>query len=153
MLWVLARWSPLTLHSPIQPELKVVFESNFSLGFLMSILEDDGQDAAGQKTALIACHQCDLLVEVSELEEGSKAFCPRCSHKLQARPKGGVSRPLSLSVAALGLFALSNAFPFMSFKGAGQEQMITLCHNVMELYRHDSEVLALIVFGLVVIST
>ncbi len=117
----------------------------------MSILEESSQDASGGESELMACHQCDLLVEVAELEEGSKALCPRCSHKLQASPRGGVSRPLGLSIAALGLFGLSNAFPFMSFKGAGQEQMITLCHNVMELYRHDSELLALTVFGLVVV--
>ncbi|MCH6258747.1 paraquat-inducible protein A [Puniceicoccaceae bacterium K14] len=125
---------------------------DFLFDFLMSIFEESTQNTSGRESELIACHQCDLLVEVTELEEGSKAHCPRCSHQLLKKPKGGVSRPLALSIAALGLFGLSNAFPFMSFKGgAGQEQMITLCHNVMELYRHDSQLLALTVFGLVIV--
>ena len=116
----------------------------------MSVFEKDSQHSLDPNGEWIACHQCDLLVESVELEEGRKAICPRCSHCLLARPKGGLSRPLGLAIAAMGLFILSNAFPFMSFKGAGQEQMITLCQNVFVLYTHDSETLAVIVFALVV---
>lgn len=116
----------------------------------MSAFEKDSQITLSPKNEWIACHQCDLLVESVELKEGFKAVCPRCSQILLAHPKGGLRRPLSLAVAAVGLFILSNAFPFMSFKGAGQEQMTTLSQNVFELYLHDSETLAVIVFALVV---
>ncbi len=116
----------------------------------MTALEKSSQPILESKNEWIACHQCDLLIESVELEEGSRATCPRCSHDLIAHPKGGLRRPLGLAIAAIGLFILSNTFPFMSFKGAGQEQMITLCQNVFELYSHGSESLALIVFALVV---
>ena len=116
----------------------------------MTALEKSSQSDLESNSEWIACHQCDLLVESVELEEDSKAICPRCSHDLIAHPKGGLRKPLGLAIAAVGLFILSNAFPFMSFKGAGQEQMITLCQNVFALYLHGSEILALIVFALVV---
>lgn len=117
----------------------------------MTAFEKDRPPVLEPRSEWIACHQCDLLIEPVELEEGSRATCPRCSHGLIARPKGGLSRPLAMAIAAIGLFILSNAFPFMSFKGAGQEQMITLFQNVLELYLHGSEPLALIVLALVVI--
>jgi paraquat-inducible protein A len=38
---------------------------------------------------LIACHGCDLLVDVGNLEDDSRAYCPRCGHFLTRYQRDG----------------------------------------------------------------
>lgn len=100
---------------------------------------------------LVACHQCDLLVELPEVLEGSRADCPRCSHTLIVNPEGGYHRLISLALAALGLLFMANTFTFMSFKGGGVEQIMTLFGCARELYVNDNIILASVFFAMVVI--
>ena len=90
---------------------------------------------------------CDLLVEVPQLKEGTKAECPRCGHTLCASPKDGMIRPLAISIAALVLLLLSNLFPFMTISAGGQEQMMTLFHGSLALHSGGDSVIAFIILA------
>ncbi|MEM7672059.1 MAG: paraquat-inducible protein A [Verrucomicrobiota bacterium] len=96
---------------------------------------------------VVACHLCDLLVRVDKLRPGTKADCPRCGHTLCFCPKGGLQRPLALSIAAIIFLILSNLFPFMSFSAGGQAQVMTLIEGSLALHNNDNSVIAFILLG------
>jgi paraquat-inducible protein A len=82
----------------------------------------------------IGCVECDLLVEVEPLDPGERARCPRCGHLLTANNDDGMTRSLAFAVAAAVLLALSMAFPFLSLKASGIEQVMTLPGTAYELH-------------------
>lgn len=67
----------------------------------------------------IACHECDLLLSLPEIEEGQRAYCPRYNHLLCAHPHNGMERSLAYAIAGIAFLALANIFPFIAFKAKG----------------------------------
>ena len=94
---------------------------------------------------LIACHGCDLLVDVGELEHGSHASCPRCSHFLTRYQQDAMSRVLAYTIAALVLLGLALSFPFLSFSSSGLESVMTLRSAPMSLLNYGMPELAIMV--------
>ena len=62
----------------------------------------------------IACHGCDLLVNVAGLKNGESASCPRCGHFLTKLRTDAYSRVLAYTVSGLILLILANSFSFLS---------------------------------------
>jgi paraquat-inducible protein A len=89
-----------------------------------------------------ACHGCDLLNDVPELQPGEQAFCERCGGVLYSNPKHGLDTPLALAIASLCLFLVANAFPFLSFGSAGQTSETMLFSAVLDLYADGMQILA-----------
>jgi len=83
---------------------------------------------------LIACHDCDLLHRTHPLRYGERAKCSRCGALLYQKKRDSLDRTLMLSLAALILFVLANAYPFMTFKLSGRIQESHLITGVEELY-------------------
>ena len=75
---------------------------------------------------LIACHGCDLLVDISGLEDNCRANCPRCGHYLTRFQHDAMNRVLAYTIAAIILLALACSFPFLSFSAGGIESVMTL---------------------------
>ena len=75
---------------------------------------------------LIACHGCDLLVDVYGLGNGSRANCPRCGHFLTRYQSDAMSRILAYAIAAIVFLVLAASFPFLSFSASGLESVMTL---------------------------
>ncbi len=97
-----------------------------------------------------ACVECDLLVQIGELQGGERAACPRCGHVLTAPKADGLTRTLAYALAACVLLALANAFPFIELKAKGLEQVMTLPRTAVELYRDGYATLAVLVLGPIV---
>ena len=100
---------------------------------------------------LIACHGCDLLVDVGDLEDDSRAYCPRCGHFLTRYQSDGMSRVLAYAIAAIVLLLVASSFPFLSFKQAGLESVMTLYEAPMSLSRYGMPALGLIVAAFIII--
>lgn len=83
---------------------------------------------------LSACHDCDLLQQVEPVPPGNVARCPRCGAVLLRGKADSLNRSLALSCAALVLFGVANAFPFLAMKSGGQIQETTLVSGVRGLY-------------------
>ena len=98
----------------------------------------------------IACHECDLLNRVPELEPGQKASCPRCGFLLAVNRARALDIILAFSVTALLFLALASAFPFLEFSASGQEKTITLLQSVAVLITREFPDLAFVVFLLIV---
>ncbi|MBT8131277.1 MAG: paraquat-inducible protein A, partial [Gammaproteobacteria bacterium] len=103
------------------------------------------------RASRMACHECDLLVNVPALEIGQKAYCPRCEYLLAAHRKNAVSKLLAFALAGLVFLLLSNSFPFLGFSAQGQERTVTLLQSVAILITENFPSLAVIVFALIII--
>lgn len=98
-----------------------------------------------EKTVLMACHDCDLLQTIGPVPKGCQVRCMRCGAELYIRKRNSLNRTLSLVLAGLILFFLSNAFPLMELKIQGNLQETTLFQGVKALYDQDMRGLAMLV--------
>ena len=99
---------------------------------------------------LIACHGCDLLVDVSSLENDSRADCPRCGHFLTRYRQDAMSRVLAYSMAAIILLVLASSFSFLSFSSRGLESVMTLGATPETLWRSGMPALAIMVAAFII---
>jgi len=99
----------------------------------------------------IACEECDQLIELPELSLGEQGYCPRCNYEILASPLDGFNRPLAYALAACVLMLVANAYPFLTFKSGGFENVMTLPQSAIALYENNSPELAFIVFTFIII--
>lgn len=99
----------------------------------------------------IACHGCDLLVDVSGLQNQEKAACPRCHSFLTRRRDDMYERVLALSVTSLILLVLANSYSFLSFSASGLESVITLAQTPGTLWKYGMHAVAMIVTAFIIV--
>lgn len=98
----------------------------------------------------IACHGCDLLVDVSNLGDGQIADCPRCGHFLTRARADAYARVLASTVAAAILLIAANSFEFLSFSSSGLESVITLPQTPLALWENGMPEVAVLVAGFII---
>lgn len=95
---------------------------------------------------LIACPECDLLMEKPPIQVGEKVICPCCGFELYALHHQIVGRSLALVVTALLLYIPANFLPIMHLSLMGRMSHETVWSGVLSLYYSDMAGLAIIVF-------
>ncbi len=95
----------------------------------------------------IGCAECDLLVTVEALAPDERASCPRCGHLLTQNTADGLTRSLAFALAAAMLLVMSMAYPFLSLKANGLEQVMTLPRSAYELYQGGYLSIAILVMA------
>ncbi|MGH8436185.1 MAG: paraquat-inducible protein A [Pseudomonas sp.] len=96
--------------------------------------------------ALVACHECDLLMLKPELQSGESAECPRCGYELYRHRHQVVRRSLALVIAALLLYIPANFLPIMQLNLLGQTAEDTVWSGVLGLYGTGMQGIAVVVF-------
>lgn len=96
--------------------------------------------------ALVACHECDLLMHKPSLSDGESAACPRCGYELFRHRHRVVRRSLALVIAALLLYVPANFLPIMQLNLLGQTTEDTVWSGVVGLYDSGMQGIALVVF-------
>ena len=104
------------------------------------------------KKKMIACHECDLLLWLGPLPQGTLARCTRCGAVLSRRRRRSLERTLALTFAGLTLFALAHLFPFMAMTMEGQYRQIVLLTGIKELYHQGMPEIAALVLLTTVVS-
>jgi paraquat-inducible protein A len=103
-------------------------------------------------TRTIACHECDLLVELnSQIESDQSAHCSRCHQVIFAGHRNPLDYVVALSFTALALLVFANSFPFLAFEVKGQSRSINLIHSAQELYEQGFPVIAGLVFSFIIL--
>ena len=102
------------------------------------------------ENSIMACHDCDLLVGVPDLESGEKAHCPRCGCLLAVNRPHAHTKMFAWSLAALAFLVLANIFPFIGLESSGQERTVTLVQSIGVLFEKDYPFLSAIVFVAIV---
>ncbi|HTP60643.1 MAG TPA: paraquat-inducible protein A [Burkholderiales bacterium] len=96
---------------------------------------------------LIACHECDLLQREVPLPRGGTARCGRCGAVLYRSHPESLERTLALTVGAILLFVLANAFPIIGLSLQGQVIQTTLWNTVRTLWNEDMRSVSALVFA------
>jgi len=94
---------------------------------------------------LVACHDCDLLIELPPLADRAAARCPRCQYVLARGAHETIERTVALTVAALILFVAANAFPLLTMRASGNEVEATILSGSRILWEQDNGGLAALV--------
>ncbi|WP_137888876.1 paraquat-inducible protein A [Pseudomonas sp. 2FE] len=96
--------------------------------------------------AMVACHECDLLMLKPQLQSGESAECPRCGYELYRHRHQVVRRSLALVIAALLLYVPANFLPIMQLNLFGQTSQDTVWSGVLGLYGTGMQGIAVVVF-------
>ncbi|HYL23881.1 MAG TPA: paraquat-inducible protein A [Burkholderiales bacterium] len=103
------------------------------------------------RAQLLACPECDLLQHDARSPRPRKALCARCGAVLYQRRGGGLERSLALTVTALVLLALANAFPILTLELQGERTTATLAGAAAALWSQDMPLVAILVLFMAVV--
>lgn len=92
---------------------------------------------------LVACPACDLVQQEVALCPGGEAICSRCNSPLYHRHQPDIA--LALTIAALIVFAIANAFPIAEIETQGRHHQASLIDAVSTLWQAEMHLLALLV--------
>lgn len=81
----------------------------------------------------IACHECDLLVNIPQLVNRQKASCPRCGFVLTRYYFRGRSKLMAFSMTSLLFLILTLVFPFLIFNAQGSEKSVFFLESIQSL--------------------
>jgi|SRR3984885_234035 len=95
---------------------------------------------------VIVCPSCDLAHRTAMERASERTRCARCQASLQRPENGSIDTAIALSIAALVLFLLSNAYPLVAIQTNGSTRSTTLVGAALGFYRQDHAGLAALVF-------
>jgi paraquat-inducible protein A len=93
----------------------------------------------------MACHHCDQISFIPQLEQGQVAICSVCDGELAHSVEGHLEYALPMSVTALILMALSLSFTFISFSKQGLVQSIQLTDAASVMLQYGQPFLAMLI--------
>jgi paraquat-inducible protein A len=88
----------------------------------------------------------DLAHRTAMERASERTRCARCQASLQRPENGSIDTAIALSIAALVLFLLSNAYPLVAIQSNGSTRSATLVGAALGFYRQDHAGLAALVF-------
>lgn len=103
------------------------------------------------RAQILACPECDLLQHDAPTPRPRKALCARCGAVLYQRHDGGLEQTLALTVTALVLLALANAFPILTLELQDERTTATLVGAAGALWSQDMWLVAILVLFMAVI--
>ncbi|MBA2814909.1 membrane integrity-associated transporter subunit PqiA [Candidatus Pantoea persica] len=98
--------------------------------------------SAADNRAWMLCPQCDLMVKLPQVPQGSRASCPRCHTVLTTNWHEPRRRPTGYALVALFMLLLANLFPFITMKVAGLSSQISLLQIPKVMVSEDYSSLA-----------
>ncbi len=96
---------------------------------------------------LIVCEQCDAVYQRPRLGRREVAHCLRCDAELDRDTGKRLEQLLPLTIGALILFVLANAFPIVTIELQGLSADTTLIGAVIALTRDGMSEVALLVLA------
>ena len=93
---------------------------------------------------LTACHCCDLVHDLTQVQPGQKAHCHRCGYLLLKLKASAVEKAIVYACCALIFLLLSLPFPFLTFTSQGKSHLTTLLQSGFDLLALGFPILALL---------
>jgi paraquat-inducible protein A len=97
-------------------------------------------------SSVIVCPSCDLAHRIGVAPASKGTRCARCRAPLQRPEIGNIDTAIALSLCALVLFLLSNAYPLVTIQVNGTTRATTLVGAAWGLYTQGHAGLAALVF-------
>jgi paraquat-inducible protein A len=101
---------------------------------------------------VIVCPACDLAHRRSAPPQKGRMLCVRCRAHLQRPESTAIDTALALTVCALALLLLSNAYPLVAMHINGSSRETTLIGAAHGLYSQGDDSLAFLVFLTTVVA-
>ncbi len=95
--------------------------------------------------SVIVCHACDLAHRAGDIAPASRVRCVRCRAELYRTTAAGIDTAIALSLTALVLFIIADAYPLVAFKVNGTTRMATLTGAALGLYDQGYATLGILV--------
>ncbi len=86
------------------------------------------------RVGIVICQHCDAAYQRRRLHHGEVAYCERCGSRLYSRGRLDVDAMLALTVAALAVLIVANAYPIVSMDLSGSQREVTLLGAVLVSY-------------------
>jgi paraquat-inducible protein A len=99
-----------------------------------------------ERDRLIACHDCDVLLQRPRLGHRRLARCPRCKATLYGSTTGRLDRICAMTLAALLTFLIAQGFPILELEANGITSQTSLLGAIAALWSEDMQVVAVMVF-------
>ncbi|KJZ15083.1 hypothetical protein TW85_05560 [Marinomonas sp. S3726] len=99
-----------------------------------------------ESDSTIACHGCDLLISLPELDYGQTASCPRCNHLITRRLLGAHNKILALSISSFIFLIFALPFPFLYFSNQGKDYVISFADSIFNMVLMDYFSIAVLLF-------
>ncbi|MDX2350394.1 MAG: paraquat-inducible protein A [Porticoccus sp.] len=107
-------------------------------------------DNTSHEPVCIACPSCDLVFDVSSLNDGETARCSRCQHFLTTYRADELNRVMAYTISSLILLILACSYPFLELESSGLKSMMTLPETASKLWQYDMQGLAFIVASFII---
>ncbi|MEH6529643.1 MAG: paraquat-inducible protein A, partial [Porticoccus sp.] len=98
----------------------------------------------------LACPSCDLMFDVSSLNDGETARCSRCQHFLTTYRTDDLNRVMAYTISALIFLILACSFPFLQLEASGLQSMMTVPETASKLWHYNMPGLAFIVAAFII---
>ncbi|MEJ8795402.1 paraquat-inducible protein A [Trinickia caryophylli] len=95
---------------------------------------------------VIACHECDALLQKPHHAQQANTRCPRCGAILFRSSAMHIDRIAALALAALITFVIAQGFPIVELELNGNTSQTTLMGALVALWSEGMELVAVIVF-------
>lgn len=99
----------------------------------------------------IACHECDLLVTLPNLQSAKTVSCPRCGYVITRFHKFALARGFSYALAGVTFCLMANIYPFLTLSTAFNENTISLIGSISILIEIDEYAFAFIFFSMILL--
>lgn len=99
----------------------------------------------------IACHECDLLVTLPNLENVKTVSCPRCGYIITRFHKSALAQGFSFALAAITFCIIANGYPFLTVSHALTANTITLTGSIFVLVEMGEPIFAFIFLSMILI--
>jgi len=109
----------------------------------LKLRQDTGQRLTAAQLGLMQCHDCSLLVPVSD----SHTDCPRCHTPVHQRTVGSVGKTWALVLTSLILFFPANSLPMMQVDFLGVPDRSTIMDGILYFFKEGSYGLGLIILA------
>ena len=113
---------------------------------MCSQLIDGNNESTESESHIRLCHGCELPINLTLLERGKSAYCPRCGTHLYRGLSFSSSGNLALAIACLLLYFPSHFFPFISIRLFGVMIPATLPSGIYTLFNEGFIFLSLLIF-------
>jgi len=107
---------------------------------------------------MMACPDCDLLLEPVPVQDNQSGFCPRCGGRLFRIRRHAVQKTMALSLAGLLLYLPANLQPLMTFEILGTTSGASVFTSTLAMFAQHQYlvgtvvVLTALVFPLLVLT-
>lgn len=101
---------------------------------------------------MLACPECDLIHEISELQDGEQARCIRCGAILFMKHRNSLDRALAFAMTGLLFFILANMYPLLTFELDGRSESNRLIDGAIAFMDAGYWELGLVVFASSVVA-